>query len=83
MTEETEEIKELPKGWCWVKHKDVAEINPKIPAKDLSDDLMVSFLPMAAVEEKSGRYKLSEIREYKEVKKGYTPFKTTVHLLPK
>ena len=76
MTEGNGEIKELPKGWCWVKHKDIAEINPKISSKDLSDDLMVSFLPMAAVEEKSGRYSLSEIREYKGkgVKKGYTPF---------
>ncbi len=49
MTEGNGELRELPEGWCWVQHKDIAEINPKIPSKDLSDDLIVSFLPMAAV----------------------------------
>jgi len=68
------EVRELPKGWCCVQHKDIAQINPKLPLNELADDLIVSFLPMAAVEEKSGRYRLSEIREYGKVKKGYTPF---------
>ena len=64
MTEGNGEARELPKGWILVQHKDIAEINPKLPFNDLADDLLLSFLPMAAVEEKSGRYSLSEIREY-------------------
>jgi type I restriction enzyme S subunit len=74
MTEGNGEARELPKGWILVQHKDIAEINPKLPFNDLSDDLLVSFLPMAAVEEKSSRFSLSETREYGKVKKGYTQF---------
>jgi hypothetical protein len=71
MAEGTGDIRELPKGWMWVHHKVIAEINPRLPFSDLSDGLVVSFLPMAAVEEKSGRYSLSDVREYGKVKKGY------------
>jgi len=74
MTEGNGEGRKLPKGWILVQHKEIAEINPKLPFNDLSDDLLVSFLPMAAVEEKSGRFSLSETREYEKVKKGYTQF---------
>ncbi len=74
MVEGNGEVRELPEEWCWVQHKDIAQINPKLPLNELADNLIVSFLPMAAVEEKSGRYRLSEIREYGKVKKGYTPF---------
>lgn len=74
MTEGTGEVSALPRGWILLQHKDIAEINPKLPFNDLSDDLLVSFLPMAAVEEKSGRFSLSETREYGKVKKGYTQF---------
>jgi type I restriction enzyme, S subunit len=65
---------ELPKGWIWGQHKEIAQINPKIPFGELSNDLVVSFLPMAAVEEKTGKFSLSEVREYQNTRKGYTPF---------
>ena len=65
----------IPKDWKWVSIGEVAEINPKIPNRDvISDDLEVQFLPMKLVEELSGKIHLIETRPYGEVKKGYTPF---------
>lgn len=71
-----EELKpiELPIAWCLVKHKEIAHINPKIPFSNITEDLQVSFLPMSAVEAVTGKYDLSIIKTFKEVKKGYTPF---------
>ena len=66
--------KELPKGWCWVQHKDIATINPKLPFNNLGDTTLVSFVPMSAVEAVCGKYDLSQVRKFGEVKKGYTPF---------
>lgn len=64
---------ELPKGWQWVSHGAIAEINPKLPF-DVADDTLVSFIPMPAVEAVSGQVDCSAIRKYAEVKKGYTQF---------
>ena len=50
---------------------DVCTINPKAPT--LEDDLQVSFVPMPRVGE-NGEFDPSEIREYKDVKKGFTYF---------
>lgn len=55
-------------------HEDVSAINPKLPCHNLSEESEVSFLPMACVEEVSGRYNLRYTRKYCEVKKGYTSF---------
>jgi type I restriction enzyme, S subunit len=65
---------ELPKGWCWVQHKDIATINPKLPFNNVGDTTLVSFVPMSAVEAVCGKYDLSQVRKFGEVKKGYTPF---------
>ena len=54
-----------------VKLKDICTINPKVPA--LVDDLEVSFVPMPKVGEQ-GEFDPSEIKEYREVKKGFTNF---------
>ena len=51
------------------------EVNPKIDRSSLSDDLDVSFVPMAAVEALSGGIDVSTVRKYAEVKKGYTHFR--------
>ena len=48
------------------------ELNPKRP-RDIDDDLIVSFVPMPAVSEK-GKMDCSELRPYREVKKGFTYF---------
>lgn len=64
----------LPVGWCLIKHKDVAEINPKLPLNRIAEDLKVSFLPMSNIEALSGKYDLSILKTFEEVKKGYTSF---------
>src|SRR6185437_13075560 len=53
---------------------EVADINPKVDKSQIQDDLEVSFVPMPAVEELSGRVDVSTCRPFAEVKKGYTPF---------
>lgn len=50
---------------------DICIINPKAPV--LADDLEVSFVPMPKVGEQ-GEFDPSEIKEYREVKKGFTNF---------
>ena len=43
----------LPEGWAWATIEELCELNPK-HAKDTPDDLEVSFVPMAAVSDKTG-----------------------------
>ena len=64
----------LPSGWVATRLGEIAQINPGLPNKDLSDDLQVSFLPMKAVEELSGKVDMSLTVDYAKVRKGYTPF---------
>lgn len=52
--------------------EEVCTINPRAP-KELNDDEIVSFLPMAAVSEE-GRIDYEQSRSVKEVRKGYTYF---------
>jgi type I restriction enzyme S subunit len=63
----------LPPGWTWTTLGEISEVNPKNLPVQLTDQLDVTFLPMRAVEELSGRYDLSYVRKAKEVRKGYTP----------
>ncbi len=60
------------KGWGLTTLGECCELNPKRP-RDIDDDLMVSFVPMPAVSE-DGHIDCSDIRPYKEVKKGFTYF---------
>ena len=55
-----------------VKLKDICTINPKAPT--LSDDMLVSFVPMSKVGE-NGEFDPTDTREYGTVKKGFTSFK--------
>jgi type I restriction enzyme S subunit len=64
----------LPKSWSWVKLGDVCEINPRLHSNKYDDSLDVSFLPMKAVEELTGRIDLIDERKLGKVKKGYTYF---------
>nr|WP_255612675.1 restriction endonuclease subunit S [Alcanivorax sp. 1008] len=61
-----------PKGWNIGGFIDICEINPK--AAKYEDAFEVSFVPMPCVSEDSHMLKQHEIRTYKEVKKGFTPF---------
>jgi type I restriction enzyme S subunit len=53
---------------------EVAEINPRRFSSQPDDAALVSFIPMKAVEEETGRLDASEMRPWRDVKKGYTPF---------
>src|SRR3989304_6125281 len=73
----------LPKGWIWTILEEIANINPKFKGDSLDDDMDVSFLPMKAVEERTGKIDLSRIKKISEVKKGYTPFRNSDILFAK
>ena len=53
---------------------DAVELNPRADRAALSDELDVSFVPMAAVEAGSGRMDATATRRFGDVKKGYTTF---------
>ena len=53
---------------------EVADINPRRFSTDISDESLLSFVPMKAVEEESGRLDALQTKRWSEVKKGYTPF---------
>jgi type I restriction enzyme S subunit len=64
----------LPVGWAAAPLAEIASINPRLDKTEINDELEVSFIPMASVEAATGRIDLREIRQLRNVKKGYTPF---------
>ena len=52
----------------------VAELNPRRHSAQPADSDLVSFVPMRAVGEESGRIDSNVLRPWSEVKKGYTAF---------
>lgn len=69
------ELGELPGSWETAELVEICSINPSIDKSAISDDLIVSFVPMPAVETESGEINVSATRQFGEVKKGYTPFR--------
>lgn len=71
--EEPDEIPfAIPEKWKWVKLGECAQINPKITA---SDDTDVSFIPMPLLQAGFGsNIDISNIKKWKNVKKGFTKF---------
>ena len=63
----------LPDGWRWGRVGEVCEINPRRPSIDRSDETPTTFIPMEAVDAKSGVAD-SHVRPFGEIKKGYTYF---------
>jgi len=63
------------KDWAVAKIEEIAEINPRLPKGELSADMTVSFVPMAAVGAENGSINVSNTRTYYDVQKGYTTFK--------
>lgn len=59
--------------WQTVQLKEVCDVNPKTEVPSFSDEEIISFLPMPAVEAEFNSYQEEET-EYKKVKKGYTKF---------
>lgn len=66
--------KDLPYGWTWKMLGEIADINPRLDKSRISDDAVVSFVPMPAVGAGDGQIDVSQVKSAKEVKKGYTPF---------
>lgn len=64
----------LPTSWIAPAISDVAEVNPRKDV-DLSSSDLVSFVPMAAVDEVSGTILSPVDRPYGEVSKGFTHFR--------
>lgn len=61
--------------WQRVRLPEVVEINPPRPARDdHASNMPVSFVPMAAVSEETGRIEESEDRPFGEVRSSYTAF---------
>ena len=55
---------------------EICEVNPRLQrGHSVAADQIVSFVPMAAVDEVSGTIQARHTRPYAEVKKGYTHFK--------
>jgi len=64
----------LPPGWADAALSEVVKINPPNPDGAPSDDMLVSFVPMALVEEISGRLDPRTHRRWREVKMGFSRF---------
>ena len=62
---------DIPDSWHWVRLKDVLIINPR---NKLEDDLNVSFIPMPLIDDGYSGKHTSEVRQWKEVKNGFTHF---------
>ena len=62
---------DVPDSWRWVRLKDVFIINPR---NMLDDDLDVSFIPMLLIDDGYSGKHTSEVRQWKEVKTGFTHF---------
>ena len=65
----------LPPSWALSPLSDVAAINPKLDKADFINSMEVSFIPMPAVEARTGVVNVTEKRPFGEVKKGYTAFR--------
>lgn len=62
-------------SWQRCRFGDVCKINPpKISTRNLSDDLEVSFVPMAAVSDVRGEITAPQVKLLREVKRGFTNF---------
>ena len=69
---------------AFLKLAEVCEINPRLPkGHTLTDDTEISFVPMAAVDEISGAIRDKHVRNFGQVKKGFTPFRESDVLFAK
>lgn len=62
---------DIPENWKWVRITDIFEINPR---NNVSDELGVSFIPMALIDDGYVSNFTYEVRPWGDVKKGYTHF---------
>ena len=64
---------DIPENWKWVRIASIALLNPK---NNIDDELGVSFIPMALIQDGFGNTHSFETRKWKDVKRGYTHFAT-------
>jgi len=64
----------FPATWRITTIGEVSQVNPPGSTLEARDNELVSFLPMAAVEELTGRIDTSQHRTFGSLKKGYTRF---------
>jgi type I restriction enzyme S subunit len=64
----------VPLGWAITDLQTVSQVNPTLDKSKYPDTLPVSFVPMPAVEAENGSMNVTAIRQFGEVKKGFTPF---------
>jgi len=62
---------EIPESWEWVKTGEIFLINPK---NSLDDNTTISFIPMRLISDGFTNEHKSEVKKWKEVKKGFTHF---------
>lgn len=62
---------DIPENWKWVRFADIFEINPR---NNVGDELGVSFIPMALIDDGYVSEFTYEVRPWGDVKKGYTHF---------
>ena len=68
---EDEKPFDIPESWKWVRVQEIVCLNPK---NDLSDELEVSFIPMALVDDGYRNNHSFEIKKWGDIKKGFTHF---------
>lgn len=66
----------FPPGWSEVRLDEVADFNPGIDKSQFGPTDELPFVPMPAVEAKSGKIDTSERRPFSKVKNGFTAFAT-------
>ena len=62
---------DLPEGWMWARIGAICIINPR---NSIADDLEVSFIPMPMISEGYANAHTYEVRNWKNVKSGFTHF---------
>lgn len=62
---------DIPDSWKWVRVREITCLNPK---NNLSDELEVSFIPMALVDDGYRNNHSFEIKKWGDIKKGFTHF---------
>lgn len=73
----------LPDSWIAAPLDEVTDISPSVPVEDMTDDQLVHFVPMAAVEEDFAGVDATQLRRLGDVRKGYTAFEAGDVLLAK
>lgn len=68
---EDEKPFDIPESWKWVRVQEITCLNPK---NNLSDELEVSFIPMALVDDGYRNTHSFEIKKWGDIKKGFTHF---------